>query len=161
MSAVDRRAQIEARLAAATPGPWVATYEEADEWTSITGQGGPLDGGGWLVCPEVATCEGEHGADADLIAQAPADLRWLLDALAEAEAERDALATLVREAALETYTPDGSERFVAAFHRALGERDALAARLAAVKGLVALETDTPGAVDGLLSSLRDALGGVR
>lgn len=53
------------------------------------------------------------------------DLRWLLDALAEAEAERGALA----------------------------------ARLAAVEGLVALETDTPGAVDGLLSSLRDALGG--
>ena len=30
-------------------------------------------------------------ADADLIAHAPDDLRWLLDALAEAEVERDAL----------------------------------------------------------------------
>lgn len=34
--------------------------------------------------------------DADLIAHAPADLRWLLDALAEAEAERDALAATVQ-----------------------------------------------------------------
>lgn len=42
---------------------------------------------------------------------------------------------------------------------ALAERDALAAKLAAVEGLVALEAGTPGSVDGLLSSLRQALDG--
>lgn len=55
----DRRAQIEAYLAEATPRSW--------EWRMPGDDGRPLS-----------------------------DLRWLLDALAEAEAERDALAATVR-----------------------------------------------------------------
>lgn len=46
-------------------------------------------------------------------------------ALADMTRQRDRLQAVVTEAALETYTPDGSEKFVAAFHRALGERDEL------------------------------------
>ena len=69
--------EIRDRLDKATPGPWKATYEPDDRWTSITGQG-HNDGGRWLLCPEVATCEGEDHPDADLIANAPADLAWCL-----------------------------------------------------------------------------------
>ena len=54
--------------------------EAADDWVSITGQGF-YDGGHWMTCPEVATCEGIVGPDADLIANAPADLAWALDQL--------------------------------------------------------------------------------
>ncbi len=42
-------------------------------------------------------------------------------------AEVTRLRAIVTEAALETYTPDGSERFVAQFHRVLAERNALRA----------------------------------
>lgn len=77
----DRRAEIEARLAAATPGPW-----------EITGGGEYVSGPGIIVAPDDG---GVTDADANLIAHAPDDLRWLLDALAAAEAWRDALAAEV------------------------------------------------------------------
>ena len=108
----DRRAQIEARLAAATPGPWrVDRYDH---------------GGGRAYIEEprrTLIADFYQEGDREMLASAPDDLRWLLDALTTVEVERDALA----------------------------------AKLAAVEGLVALEADTPGAVDGLLSSLREAL----
>ena len=69
---------IREALAAATPGPWDATYDPADRWTSITGQQY-----GEYVCPEVATCEGDVGTDAHLIANAPT---WLAELLAEVDA---------------------------------------------------------------------------
>ena len=72
--------RVQAVTDAATPGPWTANYDEADEWTSITGQG-HYDGGGWLVCPEVATCEGEPGPDASLIAAARTDMDMMAKAL--------------------------------------------------------------------------------
>ena len=73
---------IKERLAAATPGPWEMSYDADDKWTSITGQ--PYDDGGqWLVCPEVATCEGEPDADSTFIAHAPEDIAALV-----AEVER-------------------------------------------------------------------------
>ena len=69
---------IKERLAAATPGPWEMSYDADDKWTSITGQ--PYDDGGqWLVCPEVATCEGEPDADSTFIAHAPEDMRALIE----------------------------------------------------------------------------------
>lgn len=67
-------------------------------------------------------------------------------------AERDRLHRLVTEAAMETYTPDGSERFVAEFHRVLAERDRLRqecsnhlATLARVEALIGKWED-PGLV---------------
>ena len=69
--------EIRAALAAATPGPWDATYDPSDRWTSITGQQY-----GEYVCPEVATCEGGVGTDAHLIANAPT---WLAELLAEVD----------------------------------------------------------------------------
>ena len=77
----ERLAEIKARAEKATPGPWTATYEESDQWTSITGAG-LFDGGHWMVCPEVATTEGEPGEDSDFIAHAREDVP---DLLAEVE----------------------------------------------------------------------------
>ena len=88
--------EIRERLDKATPGPWKATYEAADDWVSITGQGF-YDGGHWMTCPEVATCEGIVGPDADLIANAPADLAWLLDALARRDQRCEDLAVSLDE----------------------------------------------------------------
>lgn len=88
--------EIRAALAAATPGPWDATYDPADRWTSITGQQY-----GEYVCPEVATCEGDVGTDAHLIANAPT---YIADLLAEVDRLRaltsprkaEAMASLVK-----------------------------------------------------------------
>lgn len=75
----DRLQEIRARLDAATPGEWVI---ENDEYISA------LDG---HPSPHIiARVENDHpgcphDADADLIAHAPDDLRWLLDRVAELE----------------------------------------------------------------------------
>src|SRR5574344_2668428 len=42
MQALD---EMQARCDAATEGPWTATYDDADRWTCITGQGHDLGGG--------------------------------------------------------------------------------------------------------------------
>ena len=80
----DRRAQIEARLEAATPGPWrVNRYDH---------------GGGRAHIEEprrTLIADFYREGDREMLAHAPADLRWLLDALSAAEAERDALAATV------------------------------------------------------------------
>lgn len=62
MSDVVERAK--AALEGATPGPWEATWEDADKWWSVTA--GPIDN---MVCPEVTTVDGRP-ADAEFIAQA-------------------------------------------------------------------------------------------
>lgn len=65
----ERLQEIRARLDAATPGPWkrdrheILTVDVDDET-------------GWETC--IADAYGDP-ADADLIAHAPDDLRWLLD----------------------------------------------------------------------------------
>lgn len=78
MSITDKRlTEIQARVEAATEGPWAATFESADNWFSITGA--PIDN---LVCPEVATVEAGGDAEAVFIANSRADLA---DALGEIE----------------------------------------------------------------------------
>jgi hypothetical protein len=111
-------AEIEARLKAATPGPWVA--EPGDDRMVERGRCGgihPAHSHGpevecWDVdeCPgaeEIVTTDsgvyGPRWADADLIAHAPTDLRACLDAY-------DAM----RERA------EGAERKVAAVRQAIG-----------------------------------------
>ena len=81
MSAADRLDQIEARANAATEGPWKTTYEEADQWHSITGSPYPLGGGLWADHPEVATVDQEDEADAEFIAHARTDVPALVAAL--------------------------------------------------------------------------------
>lgn len=68
-------------------------------------------------------------------AREDAEYAWTRAREAEAEVER--LTAIVNAAALETYTPDGSERFVAAFHQTLGRAEAAEAevkRLRLAKG---------------------------
>ena len=90
----DRRAEIEDRLSKATPGPWRHTDSETvdDVWDAglvvVNENRDPVA----LVADQwYEADEGEPTPlhDADLIAHAPSDLRWLLDRLAEAERERD------------------------------------------------------------------------
>lgn len=78
MQALD---EMQARCDAATEGPWTATFDDADRWTCITGQGRDLGGGLWMVCPEVATCEGEPDGDAEFIATSRTDMPRLVAAL--------------------------------------------------------------------------------
>lgn len=97
----DRRAEIEDRLSKATPGPWRHTDSETvdDVWDAglvvVNENRDPVA----LVADQwYEADEGEPTPlhDADLIAHAPADLRWLLDRLAEAERERDDAREIVR-----------------------------------------------------------------
>jgi len=82
MSDTDRLAQIEARLAAATPGPW--EWDRARHGDDILTV---------VVAPDFPTGDERVQsvtmdalpADAVLIANAPADLRYLLDRVREAE----------------------------------------------------------------------------
>lgn len=92
---VQKLDEMQARCDAATEGPWTATFDDADRWTCITGQGRDLGGGLWMVCPEVATCEGEPDGDAEFIAAARTDMPRLIDAL---------------KAVLEEHHPEGADR---------------------------------------------------
>ena len=82
---MDRRAEIEARLAAATPGPWGAGPNRV---FAANADGTPATGGMRVgMYPHIASVYRED--DAALVAAAPADLRWLLAELARVERERD------------------------------------------------------------------------
>ena len=67
------RAEIESRLAAATPGPWTTADLYSGVWNADLTV---------LVC-----CEGERVEDMGLIAHAPDDLQYLLDVTEEIENE--------------------------------------------------------------------------
>ena len=87
---------IEARLAAATPGPWKAQDFVAAP-TEDAGSAVVKQGNGGLVAYALRSGAVEHewydkpqcDADAEFIAHAPADMRALLD---EVKAVRDAVA---------------------------------------------------------------------
>ena len=108
----DRIAQIEARLSAATPGPWEVRHDDLTDEVHVVHDQEVVS----YVCTVALADADRVEEDADLIAHAPDDLRCLLDALAaertelrmrelhhfeeeklraEAEAERDALAAEV------------------------------------------------------------------
>jgi hypothetical protein len=74
VSVADRVDDIKARLAAATPGPWRVAHHGAWEVEAPPNQ-------------LVADCGTvDHAkADANLIAHAPADIRWCLDRIAKLE----------------------------------------------------------------------------
>lgn len=87
----DRRADIRARLDAATPGPWEARQNIHAEFTvHEVRRPGTF---GLVASPNYG--RDDYGrADAELIAHAPADLAWLLD---DADAARATLAALVAD----------------------------------------------------------------
>lgn len=85
----QRRAEIEARLRAATPGPWEAIgFDNKARHIVWVGDDGDEEVG------DIGVIRSE---DAALIAHAPADLRALLDALAERAAEIKRLRGLLEE----------------------------------------------------------------
>lgn len=86
MTDSERVAQIEKRLAAATPGPWTTekpkkiTEGPAAGWPDRAVIAGTVGGQGIYTSP------GHKGgtfpaADCELIANAPADLAWLIEKL--------------------------------------------------------------------------------
>ena len=141
----DRLAQIEARLSAATPGPWRIGYWSPDEpeVNAILAEEQTF-----VVCADEDPIK---PADAALIAHAPDDLRYLLDALA---AERAAARGYLERA----------ERAEAERDRSASVRDAEAQRRTQAEarmrhlhaGLVALSFEMCPP-DG--RRLRDAIGG--
>ena len=76
-------AEMQDRCDAATDGPWVASWDEADEWFSIHGRPNPAKGDERMVCPEVATLDREKWctADAEFISHARTDLPRLAAAI--------------------------------------------------------------------------------
>ena len=105
------------RLAgAATPGPWTSTYDEADQWFSITGAGYSLGGGLWMICPAVATVENGGQSDAEFSAAVdPQTILGLLDEIDRLRLSQD-------------YTPEGVDMVMQQIHDARAERDALIER---------------------------------
>ena len=84
----ERAAAVRARLEAATPGPWqrVLRWSQVDrDWTQAAVTGDPSIVGDAYPIPR-------SDADADLIANAPVDLAWLL-------AERERLTQALRRIA--------------------------------------------------------------
>lgn len=133
--------EIEARLNAATPGPWYVHYTD-DEFfmnaTCVSTQPGPechdhLRGMAPGECDETSVVaitllqyprladvdDGRWDENAELIAHAPEDLRYLLDALREAEAERDRLRRLWSSCVA------GRNRLVGKYKELRAERDRL------------------------------------
>lgn len=84
----DRIAAIRARLAAATSGKWLLDYPNAGYFTHLPGHIWSENKD--LIANDVSP------VDADLIANAPCDLAWLLDELEAANHRADMAA--VREA---------------------------------------------------------------
>ena len=75
----QRIAEIQQRLDKATPGTW-ETYARHSMSEGLDDDDGFL---GWDILgpPKASRGQFERGRDADLIANAPADLRWLLTEL--------------------------------------------------------------------------------
>ena len=105
---VDRAGQIRARLNAATAGPWRWAYPGSDS-PELVGVGGDenysyekdvlrAEHDGGCACRQACKLEVliDNDADAELIANAPADLAWLLDERDRLLAEVDSLTMLVR-----------------------------------------------------------------
>lgn len=105
----EQRAEIEARLAAATPGPWQAfTFTPGPHPVVVRLE----DSDGDVEYPEIGRFHGK--ANALLAAHAPADIRALLDRVQELE-------TIVRVARQRLYDAHGrGPETVAEVIRAVG-----------------------------------------
>lgn len=77
--------RLEELAKTATPGPWAAEYDDADDWYSVTGTG-YFDGGNYMVCPHVATVESGGEADARFIAAARLAVPELIERVRALEA---------------------------------------------------------------------------
>ncbi len=83
---MTREQEIEARLAAATPGPWrvVGTGTPHRGRVLVEELGRAIETIAETYC---GAYEGHGAANADLIANAPADIRYLLDEVARLRAD--------------------------------------------------------------------------
>lgn len=92
VSAEERFKAIRERLEAATPGPWeVASLADGENRPAVAEV---IDGDHTIFPVQRLTAEvlaERIEADEQFIANAPTDIAFLLDALAQVEAERDAL----------------------------------------------------------------------
>jgi len=91
----DQLSAIRERLDAATPGPWEAGT------ASCCPDMGWVDGPKGAVCPQFTATRVTHSLDAndaELIANAPTDLRALLDEVERLTADRDANAAKLNAA---------------------------------------------------------------
>lgn len=71
--------RLETLAMKATPGPWLAQYEVADEWIGVTGAGR------WTLCPQVATLERGGEDDAAFIEAARTAVPELIARIRELE----------------------------------------------------------------------------
>ena len=122
---IDRLDQIKSRAEKATPAPWAPIWEEGDDWWVV--YGAPhYDGGRYLLCPEVATIEGDSSGsdDARFISEARTDVPQMEQAL-RAVLERC-------DRAISFPIPDGEMRQVCIAMRETAEiiRDEIASALA-------------------------------
>ncbi len=88
----ERLAEIRARLEAATPGPWVASEGDGATWVDSVGRNG------LLVCNTGVISNRYSTANTRLIANAPADLAYLLAELAAAQAREQACTERIKDA---------------------------------------------------------------
>lgn len=76
--------EIEARLAAATPGEWSVLREQDDDFVSITLLGPKNQKGADWIWDDLERSPQQED-DLTFIAAAPADVRWLIDCVRELE----------------------------------------------------------------------------
>lgn len=77
---------IEARLRAATPGPWQLGWEEDSSWVAFVSEHGDQQDDYWRTITANAASDGRDRADAEFIAHAPEDIAALVAAVRERDA---------------------------------------------------------------------------
>ena len=105
MTAADRLAEIEARIEAATEGPWTVLPDSADWDVPI------LDAAGSFICcsPDDGVRGGHLAQDAAFIAHARTDVPWLVEQVKVRDKALRAVLALheVREAKLQSLAEKG------------------------------------------------------
>ncbi len=82
---MDRLAEIQARLDAATPGPWVTKPGVSLAWSELVLAPVPGHDGYMALVADTKDSFFNNHDDADFIAHAPDDLAWLLERVARLE----------------------------------------------------------------------------
>lgn len=118
----DRLDAIEARKNAATPGPWFREYGDVitahpDPRDVEEGYDDPRNARVVRRAPHLAQKERQGINDAEFIANAPADVAWLLAELRKRDAQLDAVRELAADAAEQPVTELAPVRIFAGFIR--------------------------------------------
>lgn len=87
----DRLKEIQDRVDKATDGPWIVSSEDICECPLCEGEGevvsADIDGDGWTALAQTYGIGSMVFNNAQFIANAPSDIKFLLSALQEAQAE--------------------------------------------------------------------------